>query len=89
GDARPEERAEYVRTILGSADHLLLLIDDMLDFSKIEAGNIELERAPLHLGRCVELALEMVAGRAAEKALELAYVVGPGVPPGIVGDEVR
>lgn len=89
GDARPEERAEYVRTILGSADHLLLLIDDVLDFSKIEAGTIELERAPLHLGRCVELALEMVAGRAAEKALELAYVVGPGVPPGVVGDEVR
>jgi signal transduction histidine kinase/DNA-binding response OmpR family regulator len=84
-----DEHADYVRTIIGSADHLLFLINDILDFSKIEAGNVVLEHAPFHLPRCLELALDMVAQPAADKGVELAYVIGDDVPEGVMGDEGR
>ena len=37
-----EKQEEYLDDILGSANHLLALINDILDLSKVEAGQIEL-----------------------------------------------
>jgi len=84
----PEQR-DYVETIRTSSDALLAIINDILDFSKIEAGKMELETHPFDLWRCVEEALDLVAPKAAEKGLELAYLIDPSVPPTIVGDVTR
>ena len=84
----PEQR-EYVETIRTSGDALLALINDILDFSKIEAGKMELETQPFDLWRCVEETLDLIAPKAAEKGLELAYLINPSVPPAIVGDVTR
>jgi PAS domain S-box-containing protein len=84
-----EEQRDYAEVIRGSGDTLLTVINDILDFSKIEAGKLELESQPFDLRECVEGALDLVATRAAEKGVDLAYLVGDGVPAAIVGDVTR
>ena len=75
-DAEQRGFAEVIRT---SGEALLAVINDILDFSKIEAGRLDLE-PPFDLRECVESALELVAPAAAEKALDLAYVLAPACP---------
>jgi PAS domain S-box-containing protein len=84
----PEQR-EFAEIIRNSGDSLLMIINDILDFSKIEAGKMELESQPLDLRECIESAMDLVAPRAAEKALELAYQLEEFVPRAIVGDVTR
>jgi signal transduction histidine kinase/DNA-binding response OmpR family regulator/putative methionine-R-sulfoxide reductase with GAF domain len=84
-----DEQREYAEIVRQSGDALLTIINDILDFSKIEAGRLELEAQPFDLRECVEGALDLVATRAAEKGLDLAYVIGEGTPAGIVGDVTR
>src|SRR4030095_8749560 len=85
-DAPQREFAETIRT---SGDHLLTLINDILDFSKIESGMLELEEAPFDLRVCVEDALQLVAPRAREKGLELAYLLENATPLALRGDAGR
>jgi GAF domain-containing protein/DNA-binding response OmpR family regulator len=84
-----EEQREYAEVVRQSGDALLTVINDILDFSKIEAGRLELESQPFDLRECVESALDLVATRAAEKGLDLAYLVAEGAPAGILGDVTR
>jgi len=65
------------------------VINDVLDFSKIEAGKMELEHQPFDLRECIEDALDLLAPRAAEKGLDLAYFLGPQVPAAVFGDATR
>ena len=85
----PQEQREYAEIIRNSADSLLAIINDILDFSKIEAGKMDLEARPFELRECVEAALDLVAPRAAEKGLNLAYELQPEAPRGIQGDVTR
>ena len=80
---------EIVETVRTSGDTLLTLINDILDFSKIEAGKLDLENQPFDLRLCVEDALDLLAPRAQEKSLELAYHVADLTPSSIVGDVTR
>ena len=84
-----DEQRDYAATIRDSGDALLTIINDILDFSKIEAGRMDIERHPFDLRECVESALELVAGRAAEKQLDLAYVFEGEVPESVLGDVTR
>ena len=84
-----DEQREFAEVVRQSGDALLTVINDILDFSKIEAGKLELESHPFDLRECVEGALDLVATRAAEKGLDLAYLVGDGAPAAIVGDVTR
>ncbi len=83
------EQREFADTIRRSGDALLVIINDILDFSKIEAGRLDLEVQPFDLTECVEAAMELVKGRAAEKQVELVYVIDEGVPRTPTGDETR
>jgi PAS domain S-box-containing protein len=87
--ALTDEQREYAEVVRQSGDALLTVINDILDFSKIEAGKLDLESQPFDLRECVEGALDLVATRAAEKSLDLAYLVGDGTPAAIVGDVTR
>jgi PAS domain S-box-containing protein len=83
------EQQEFSETIRDSADALLTIINDILDFSKVEAGKMELEEQPFDLRDCLESALELLATKATEKGLELAYLIEPGTPETIAGDVTR
>ena len=58
-----EKQAEYLDDILGSARHLLSLIDDVLDLSKVEAGQIDLQVAPFSLLGALERGVVIVRER--------------------------
>lgn len=83
------EQEDCAVTIRVSAESLLAIINDILDFSKIESRKMELEKAPFDLYECVEDAAELVAAQAAEKGLDLAAAVHPGVPHRVTGDVTR
>ena len=89
GTSLTDEQREYAEVVRQSGDTLLTVINDILDFSKIEAGKLELEAQPFDLRECVEGALDLVATRAAEKSLDLAYLLADGTPAAVVGDVTR
>ncbi|HLE91849.1 MAG TPA: response regulator, partial [Anaerolineales bacterium] len=84
-----KEQRDYAETIRNSGDALLAIINDILDFSKIEAGKMDVEFQPFDLRECVESALDLTAGRAIEKGLDLAYIMDDDVPVGIKSDVTR
>jgi CheY-like chemotaxis protein/anti-sigma regulatory factor (Ser/Thr protein kinase) len=84
-----DEQRDYANTIRDSGDALLTIINDILDFSKIEAGRMDVEAHPFDLRECVESALDLIAARAAEKHLDVAYVFEGEVPAAINGDVTR
>jgi two-component system sensor histidine kinase/response regulator len=87
-DLTPRQR-RLSETISKSAEALLQIINDILDFSKIEAGKLELERIEFGLREAVEETIEILAGRAQAKGLELACVIESDVPPKVRGDPTR
>jgi signal transduction histidine kinase len=84
-----DAQRDFVETVRGCGDALLTIINDILDFSKIESGRLELERQPFELHTCIEEALGLLAPKAAEKQLDLAFIVDEAVPDVLSGDVTR
>jgi len=87
--AQTPEQQTYTKAIDQSARTLLALVDEILDFSKIEAGKLNLYDAPFALEDCVQAAVELLAPRAHEKGLEIAWSICTELPRIVVGDEAR
>ncbi len=84
-----EDQKEFVETIRLSGDQLLVIINDVLDFSKIESEKLELETQPFDLRDCIEDSLDLMASKAGEKGLDLAYLIENNAPVTISGDVTR
>jgi signal transduction histidine kinase len=84
-----DEQRDFVETIHSSADSLITITNDILDFSKIESGRLDLEEHPFDLRTCIEEAIELLAPKAAEKKLDLAYELDDSVPVTVIGDVTR
>lgn len=87
-DLKPDQK-EYIETIRSSGDTLLAIINDILDFSKIDSGKMKLEYQPFDLQSCVEESFDLVAHKAKEKGLSLAFRMNDSVPRTIIGDPTR
>jgi signal transduction histidine kinase len=83
-----DKQAEYLDDILGSARHLLSLIDDVLDLAKVEAGQIELQVAPFSLPEALERGVVVVRERAIKGDVRISVSSDPAVST-VVGDERR
>ena len=83
------EQQEFAETVRSSGENLLMIINDILDFSKIEAGALRLENIDFNLQTEVEEAVQLLAGRAYNKDLELTGFVDPEVPRFVKGDPFR
>ncbi|MEG4410971.1 response regulator [Microcoleus sp. C2C3] len=83
------EQRDFVETIRSSGDALLTLINDILDFSKIESGKLDLEEHPFDIRTCIEESLDLVAAKAAQKKLEVGYLIDRAVPATAIGDSTR
>jgi CheY-like chemotaxis protein/HPt (histidine-containing phosphotransfer) domain-containing protein len=83
------EQRGYLETIYSSSESLLTIINDILDFSKIESGKLELETQPFDLRAAIEDGLDLLAAKASEKGIDLAYQVDDGIPAQVLGDVTR
>ena len=83
------EQGQFVNAIQSSGRTLLSIIDDILNFSKLEAGETELEEEPIRVHRCVEDALDPLATTAADKDIEMTYLIDADVPSIVRADRTR
>jgi len=84
-----EEQKQYLGTIDQSGHALMAIINDILDFSKIEAGKMRLDPIPFDLEHAGHEVVQLLAGRAEEKGLQLIMDFAPGCPRNLVGDPGR
>jgi signal transduction histidine kinase len=83
-----EKQAEYLDDIIGSARHLLSLIDDVLDLSKVEAGQVDLEVRPFSLTAALQRGAVIVGERATREGVRIELSSDPGIDL-VFGDERR
>ncbi|MDG3005883.1 PAS domain S-box protein [Paludisphaera mucosa] len=79
----------YARTVHGSGEALLTVINEILDFSKIEAGKLTLELVEFDLRALMDELTDLLAPGAVRKGLKLDCRVDREVPRRLVGDAVR
>ncbi len=84
-----DDQLDCVNMIESCGEVLLTIINDILDFSKIEAGQLELESRRFNLAHCIEEALDILAFKAHQKNLELAYALDANCPDELIGDATR
>ncbi|MEN8164967.1 MAG: ATP-binding protein, partial [Acidobacteriota bacterium] len=83
------EQRDCANTIRVSADTLLTIIEDILDLSKIESGKLKVVNEAFSLTESIEGCLDMVAPTAAEKGLELAYLIDGSLVDSLKGAGAR
>jgi CheY-like chemotaxis protein len=83
------EQKEFVETIRMSGDSLLTIINDILDYSKIESCKMELEEQPFEIAASIEDTFDLLSSKAAEKNIDLLYLIEQDVPSYIIGDNTR
>jgi signal transduction histidine kinase/FixJ family two-component response regulator len=84
-----DEQRKFAEIVQESGESLLAIVNDILDISKLEAGRFELEKTHLELGREVEAALALMAGRAKQKGIELSLFLHPAARRAYRGDAMR
>jgi PAS domain S-box-containing protein len=83
------DQETYARAVHSSGEALLALVDDMLDFSKIEAGRLDLHPEPADLEALVQEIVELLAGRAHVKGVDIAAEISAAVPATVIVDPAR
>jgi len=81
-----EKQDDYLKDILSSGRHLLMLINDILDLAKVEAGRMELEPSPFHVPTAIGNAMTLIRERAQRHGIALGVDVEPSLDE-IVADE--
>lgn len=85
----PEKSRKHLRTVLNSAQSLLVIINDILDISKLESGKFVLEKTYFHLPNALALTLQTVDQQAKEKNLDIKLEIDASLPQKYLGDPTR
>jgi signal transduction histidine kinase/CheY-like chemotaxis protein len=83
------EQHDFARTIQGSAEALLTVINEILDFSKIDAGKLDIENVDFDLESLLDEVANFLGMRAHEKGLEFIVLPHSEIPTLLNGDPVR
>ncbi|MBD2723025.1 hybrid sensor histidine kinase/response regulator [Hymenobacter armeniacus] len=83
------DQDSYRQAIATSAEHLLVIINDILDLSKLEAGKMTLEHVGFEPAQLLAEVDQTLHYRAVEKGLALLVRAAPTVPPVLIGDPYR
>jgi len=75
----------YAQSIYGSAENLLVVVNDILDVSKIESGKFQLDEVEFDLRKGIEDSLNILRVEIHKKKLELILDIDPLIPSKIVG----
>lgn len=79
----------FLDAINNSADHLLVIINDILDISKIEAGRLNLENIGFNISSLVKSTVQAMQLKAEEKGLQLEITLDEKIHPVLMGDPYR
>jgi CheY-like chemotaxis protein len=79
GTGLTDEQRTYVAALRESGQHLLGLVNDVLDFAKLGAGKVELVPAEFEVEDLLRGVCELMAPRAQEKGLEVAWAAPAGL----------
>ncbi len=83
------EQTDMVKTISRSSECLLWMVNDILDYAAGEAENLRLKIVDFDLAEELQVAIDLQAGPAARKGLELIVDIDPALPLHVRGDPVR
>lgn len=83
------QQVDWLDKGMGSAKHLLNVINDILDISKIESERLVLEEKCFDVRQMVNDVIETLSLAAQSKNLRLISDVDPAVPAVLSGDPVR
>ncbi len=78
-----------IKTMHQSAEHLLMLINEILDLSKIEASKMELVTTTFHLPDFFQGIADIIQVRTIAKELDFSYQPAKNLPDIIEADELR
>lgn len=79
----------FLGAIHNSAEHLLVIINDILDISKIEAGKLNLEHIGFNISALIKSAVQVMQHKAEEKGLMLCTTVDEDISRVLIGDPFR
>jgi PAS domain S-box-containing protein len=80
---------DYAEKTERAAHALLGLLNDILDFSKVEAGKLALDPKPFHLDALLRDLSVVLSANLGSKPVEVLFDVDAGIPPILVGDDLR
>lgn len=73
------EQKKQLKMVMGSARHLLNLINDILDISKIESGELTIAREDFSLVEVLTQVLESFSAQAEKKGVNLTLHINPQI----------
>jgi two-component system, cell cycle sensor histidine kinase PleC len=83
-----EKQKQYMKNVLSSGQHLLLLINQILDMAKVEAGKTKLALTRLPLKTILNEISMLVADMAGKKKIEMSIEIADDLPD-IEADELK
>lgn len=83
------EQQGFIDIIRGSADNLLVIINDILNLSKINAGKMTLLLEPFSTEKFLKDLKGVLEFKAKGKGLKLLFSVPNNLPPFLTGDRTR
>ena len=83
------DQREYVETIRGSANALLLVVNDIMDFTKAEAQAIHIDAVDFDPATVASDVVRLLEPLAREKGLDLVVLRDASLPSRVVGDPLR
>ncbi len=84
-----DKQREHLDHIKVSAEHLLVLINDILDLSKIDSGMLTFEERLIDLNQLLEAVMASSTQKIKQKGLVIKQNVPNSTPPKFIGDPVR
>ncbi len=84
-----DRQAMFLDAIHNSAEHLLVIINDILDISKIEAGKLNIEHIGFNMAATITGAVQVMQHKAEEKGLILQASFEENISPVLIGDPYR
>lgn len=83
------EQAGYVEAVIGSAEALITLVNDILDIARIDAGRSTFTLVDFAIRPFVERLALVFRQRAEQKGIAFAIELGPDLPEVVRGDPGR
>ena len=80
---------EYLKSIRGSGESLLVIINSILDYSKIGSGQLNLENVPFNLRQLIEDVVQMLSVYVDVKKIAITVDIPDGTLLDLNGDPTR